>query len=147
MGVLADYRCPDCGAIDHPWVPSPPPAERECTVCGGAARRVFSAVGVVGRARPPAQGPPASTSGSLCRTNQDIPGLCMFSPTAQRALVARVRGDNRSLDAELSYQERMQKEAPGTLTVTDHGCSAHEHHDTAQHTTSTAGGDHTSTPP
>ena len=51
----------------------------------------------------------------------------MFSATAQRALVARVRGDNRSLDAELSYQERTQKEAPGTLAVTDHGCSGHEH--------------------
>ena len=50
----------------------------------------------------------------------------MFSATAQRALVARVRGDNRALDAELSYQERTQKEAPGTLAVTGHGCSGHE---------------------
>jgi hypothetical protein len=128
VGVLADYRCPGCGAVAHAWVPSPPPSEVDCTVCGLAARRVFSAVGVVGRARQPSTAPPGAGNGSLCRTNQDIPGLCMFTPTAQRALVARVRGDNRALDAELAYQERMQKEVPGTLAVTDHGCSAHEHH-------------------
>ena len=138
MGMLVDYRCHACGCVNQSWVSSPPPPERECTVCAQVARRVFSSVGVVGRARQRSSEPRVATSGSLCRTNQDIPGLCMFSPTAQRALVARVRRDNRALDAELAYQEHAQKEAPGTLTVGGHGCSGHAQHEASDHSSDSA---------
>jgi len=119
MAVTVDYRCGTCGATAEARVPSPPPPERACGDCGAAARRVWSAVGVVGRARQPASGPP-SAGGPDCLVNRDIPGLCTLSPTAARSLVARVRGDNRALDRELAYQERMQRDAPGLLTVGGH---------------------------
>jgi len=129
MAVTVDYRCRSCGWAAERRVPSPPPADVPCGGCGAPARRVWSSVGIVGRASRPASGPPAP-SGPNCLANRDIPGLCTLSPTAARSLVARVRGDNRALDRELAYQERMQKEAPGVLTVGGHAPGhAHGHHD------------------
>ena len=99
-----------------------PPREVMCANCGGMARRVWSPPSVTGRAHQPSLEPSSASNGPMCRTNQDIPGLCMFSPTAARALVARVRKDNQTLEKELAYQEHMQKEAPGTLSVGGDGC-------------------------
>ena len=133
MAVFVDYRCGSCGATQELLVTSPPPGSAACGACDGAARRVWSPVGLVGRAGQAADPGLAETgslggdTGGLCRTNRDIPGLCTFSPTAARSLVARVRGDNRALEAEIAYQERMQKESPGTLTVGGHASAGGEH--------------------
>jgi hypothetical protein len=73
----------------------------------------------------------------------------MFSPTAARALVARVRKDNRNLEKELAYQEHMQKEAPGALTVTEHGHGPPDSHGAPRHHSpeSTGGACATPSPP
>jgi hypothetical protein len=122
MSVLVEYRCPGCGSAAERFVQSPPAVEVLCAGCGGMARRAWGPPSVTGRARQPSLEPSSASKGPICLTNQDIPGLCMFSPTAARSLVARVRKDNRSLDKELAYQEHMQKDAPGALTVGEHGC-------------------------
>jgi hypothetical protein len=124
MAVIVDYRCRACGSTVERVVPSPPTPAVPCETCGGTARRSWGPMALGGRARQPSIEPAAAATGPLCRTNQDIPGLCSFSPTAARAFVARARGDNRALERELAYQEHMQKESPGTLTVGGH---AHGH--------------------
>jgi hypothetical protein len=118
-----------------------------CEACGSPAQRRWSPVGLVGRASQPAAEPQAAAPAPLCQANRDIPGLCALSPTAARSLVARLRGDNRALEREIAYQERMQKEAPGTLTVGGHGPTApgapHDaghHHVTPPLANSTTGG-------
>lgn len=141
MAVLVDYRCGRCGSTEERAVGSPPPPEVRCPSCGSWARRLWAPVGLGGRASQPATGTRPESPGPLCQANRDIPGLCALSPTAGRALVARVRGDNRALEAEIAYQERVQKESPGTLTVGGHahasGDHAVAHHD---HQASTTGG-------
>jgi DNA-directed RNA polymerase subunit RPC12/RpoP len=133
MAVLVDYRCGACRRIEERSVESPPPSEVRCPWCGSASRRKWAPVGLVGRAAQPMAGPRAPAAAPLCQANRDIPGLCALSPTAARSLVARVRGDNRALEAEIAYQERMQKESPGTLTVGGHGHAHGPGDDTAHH--------------
>lgn len=127
MAVTVDYRCRSCGWAAERRVASPPPAASPVAPVGG---------------RPIACGPPSASWAGLasrraappppggpdCLAHRDIPGLCTLSPTAARSLVARVRGDSRALDRELAYQERMQREAPGVLTVGGHA-PAHHHED------------------
>ena len=128
MAVLVEYRCRGCGSSLERFVPSPPLASVPCERCGSDARRTWGPPALTGRANKPSLEPSSAVNGPLCRTNQDIPGLCMFSPTAARALVARTRNDNRSLERELAYQEHMQKESPGELKLGGGGCGHNPNH-------------------
>jgi hypothetical protein len=123
MPIRVDFRCEACGFVTEHHCPSPPPAYLPCTRCGDRARRVFSTFSV---RRAPSSSSSRTVSAPtdharLCAANPDIPGLCTLSPTAGRALVARARGDNRALEREIAYQEKMHKEQPGSLTVEAHG--------------------------
>ena len=91
--ILVDYRCPSCGRTAEAWVPSPAPATRSAPCCGVAARRRFGGRVLTEGAAPAREGGPP------------IPGLCTLTPTAQRAMTARVRGDTRALEREIAHQE------------------------------------------
>jgi hypothetical protein len=131
MAILVDYVCRTCRGRVEAWVPSPPPATRDCPACGAAATRAWAPVGTLSRrsATPLATeqartaSPPAVP---LCVRNPDVPGLCHMSPSAGRAWVARARGDNRALDRELERQEKAARHSPPTLSdviAHDHGHS------------------------
>ena len=105
--IIVDYRCTDCGTVKESYVESPAPSTRSCELCGGESQRRFSPVGLISRGgeSAPALTTSKKSESSLCAQNPDVPGLCHMSPTAGRAWVARFRGDNRALDAELARQE------------------------------------------
>lgn len=107
---------------------SPAPSTRSCQLCGGESLRRFSPVGLISGAGERVSGPPddsQSSDSSLCAQNPDVPGLCHMSPTAGRAWIARYRGDNRALDAELAKQETAASiESP---TMSDAISHAHTH--------------------
>jgi len=92
--VLVDYRCSGCGRVTESWVARPVPDTRPSPCCGAEARRRFggSILGRAGTAGKPGPAP-------------EIPGLCTLSPTAARAMTARVRGDTRALEREIAHQE------------------------------------------
>ncbi|GAA4884316.1 hypothetical protein GCM10023403_59730 [Pseudonocardia benzenivorans] len=108
MAILVDYSCPTCAGRFESWSAAPPPATRTCPACGTPARRAWSPVGLSrgaaggGERRRPPLTPPEQ---SLCARNPDVLGLCHMTPEAGRAWVARVRGDNRTLERELAAQE------------------------------------------
>ena len=106
MAILVDYVCPTCAGRFEARVAIPPPTSRDCPACGSTARRAWAPVGLSrGGASAPA-GPRAATAEpSLCTRNPDVLGLCHMTPDAGRAWVARVRGDNRTLERELAKQE------------------------------------------
>jgi putative FmdB family regulatory protein len=112
--IIVDYDCPSCGRRTERVVPTPPPASVACRSCGTAMRRIISAASLIGRAAAPvprrrrASPPP-------CDTNPDIPGLCFVDPAYAPMVIARARGDNRSLDRELERQERALSENPDGL--------------------------------
>jgi hypothetical protein len=130
MAVIVEYRCAACGDQRDAFVESPPPQLRACESCGGESRRRWSPVGMISRsgdAPAPSDAPAApkraARARSLCAENPDVPGLCHMSPSAGRAWVARARGDNRALDAELAAQEKAA--AVAKPTVAD--AVSHEH--------------------
>jgi hypothetical protein len=130
MAILVDYVCRTCSGRSEAWVPSPPPASRDCPACGAAASRAWAPVGMVSSsaAAPSAHpaGRPQRVADPLCVRNPDVPGLCHMSPSAGRAWVARARGDNRALDRELERQEAAAKVATPSLAdvvAHDHGHS------------------------
>jgi len=47
MSILVDYRCNRCLGYTEAWVPSPAPATKPCPACGGTAKRVWSAAGLL----------------------------------------------------------------------------------------------------
>jgi hypothetical protein len=99
MRVLADYACPACGQRTEHWVERPIPTTRACPACDGPARRRFTLA---------ALGSSATEGHDTRQTGHEhaaVPGGCVLSPTAARALSARARGDNRALDRELAHQE------------------------------------------
>ncbi|WP_141566227.1 zinc ribbon domain-containing protein [Pseudonocardia sp. N23] len=106
MAILVDYVCPTCTGRFEAWAATPPPTTHRCPACGGPARRAWSPIGL---GRGPAAGserhPLPAAEPSLCTRNPDVLGLCHMTPEAGRAWVARVRGDNRTLDRELAKQE------------------------------------------
>lgn len=125
MAIIVDYRCSDCGSMSEAYVASPVPAQRECKLCGGTSRRRWSPVRLISGAGngSPAPAREAASTASLCAQNPDVPGLCHMSPSAGRAWVARFRGDNRALDAELAKQE----EAAAIVKPTMADAISHEH--------------------
>jgi hypothetical protein len=124
MSIIVDYRCGDCGVLGEVYVTSPVPSQRVCEFCGGESRRRWSPVGMISRGPDnPPQSPSAGSMRTLCADNPDVPGLCHMSPSAGRAWVARYRGDNRALDAELGRQEKAA--AASTPTMAD--AISHEH--------------------
>ncbi|MFB2599633.1 hypothetical protein ACEXQE_17720 [Herbiconiux sp. P17] len=128
MSILVDYRCTDCGGQQEAFVDSPPPSRRTCAACGGESRRRWSPVGMISRRGEASRAPESSVraappGASLCAQNPDVPGLCHMSPSAGRAWVARARGDNRALDAELASQQKAA--ALSKPTVAD--AISHEH--------------------
>lgn len=86
-------------------VERPAPDVMACASCSGTARRRYGfRVGPADAAAP-------STPG---HEHHDGLGTCGLAPTAARALTARLRGDERSLEREFRSQERAISE--GTLT-------------------------------
>ncbi|SDY87014.1 FmdB family zinc ribbon protein [Herbiconiux ginsengi] len=124
MTIIVDYRCVDCGSTGEAYLASPPPSTLSCAACGGESRRRWSPVGMISRA-PDAPPAPKRAPGnrSLCAENPDVPGLCHMSPAAGRAWVARARGDNRALDAELAAQEKAAAVTKPTMA----DAISHEH--------------------
>ncbi len=125
--IRVDYRCSACAVRAEHVVASPPPADVGCPSCSAPARRVFSALAVVGRASAPA---PARTrvAAPSCASNPGIPGLCHIAPEAATAYVARARGDNRTLERELERQEQVARERPDAVLSPVGGHShAHSH--------------------
>ncbi|MCF7550813.1 zinc ribbon domain-containing protein [Pseudonocardia sp. WMMC193] len=145
--ILVDYRCGTCEGVSEHFVANPVPSAVECPACRAPALRRFAAIGLSGRAAPPADRAPVEPGRSLCLDNRDVPGLCHMTPDAGRAWVARARRDNRSLERELERQERSLKENPthapspvshdhGSASGTGHG-HGHGHAPAAQETTQT----------
>lgn len=100
MAVLVEFSCTACGRRAEEWIAGAPlPASSTCTVCGAAARRQFG-----GRLLTGTPGPARASAQAHC-ADHTVPASCALIPTAARTLAARVRGDNRALDAELALQE------------------------------------------
>lgn len=123
MGILNDYRCADCGAVQECWTERPAPAAVSCGQCGSEARRLMSAVGLSGRALAP-KAVPAATTPSMCSRYPMVPGLCHMSEDAGRMWVAKYRGDTRAVDKEAERQEIKAKEKPFTMA----DAISHTHH-------------------
>ena len=116
--LLVDYACADCGAWQEHVVVAPIPTHKECVRCGGRSDRRFSSAGLVGGARPPAQGIDTS-----CSSNPGVPGLCHVGPEARRTLLARHLGDDTTYTAERKrQQEKFERQGPPALSsVVGHG--------------------------
>jgi predicted nucleic acid-binding Zn ribbon protein len=99
--VIVDFLCATCGTTAERVVSSPPPASAACDACGGAARRLFSGVGLLRGAAAPR---PAARSAGCA--GGAVPGACTMHPEVASVWSARVRGDNRALDAALESQDR-----------------------------------------
>lgn len=116
--ILVEYGCGSCGTPSDRWVQTPVPPRLACSSCGSVAKRRFGGALVAGRSADEAQPrrqqkAPAPVSG--CSDHSGMPG-CVLTPTAARALSARMRKDNRALEKELAYQESAI--ASGHLDVT-----------------------------
>lgn len=106
--VIVEYRCVECRQRSERWMDTPIPALAQCRSCGSPAKRRFGGtfVGAQSSERPAASRTgPAPSTGAGCADHSGVPGGCVLTPTAARALSARIRGDNRALEKELAYQE------------------------------------------
>ncbi len=135
MTVRVDYGCLQCGHREELAVTTPIPTT-VCTVCGGTAKRIWTTFGI-GRGRSggadanadrsAAAGGRATASlrgADLCRSNPGVPGLCMLSDSAGRALVARSNNDGRSLEREQQHQtDFLASTGDHGAVVSDHGHS------------------------
>lgn len=132
MTVRVDYCCKRCGQLEEFALPTPS-ATRTCSACGGTAKRRWTTFGI-GRAQTgdaALAGPGASAPGTarsrkpgpdLCRSNPGVPGLCLLSESAGRALVARTKGDGRSLEREQQRQtEMLATTGSHEAVMSDHG--------------------------
>lgn len=110
MRVLVEYLCRQCHVSRESWVVSPVPTSRTCEDCGSAAGRRFGGALLTSSERASRQQasltPPARGG---CQDHANLPGGCVLTPTAARALSARARRDNRALDREFAYQEAAVK--------------------------------------
>lgn len=89
----------------------PIPAAVTCEWCTGEARRTWRTAGLSGTSKMPSSD--ASPIDISCRANPDIPALCHLTPDARRRLIAKARGDNRSLEREIERQETHVKDHGG----------------------------------
>lgn len=127
MSVAVDYRCGRCGGRHERRVASPPPAVMPCPACGAGARRVWSPLGVVGRAGEagsPHSPSPGGAGPSACLTYRDVPALCHLDPTVAAGWIARARGDTRALERELARQEAS---VAAGMAPADVAGAAHDH--------------------
>lgn len=115
MTMLVDYRCLECGARTEQWMPSPLPAVSSCPSCGAAARRLWSPIGLTGRAASQPSPSVAQAQPSLCHQYPQIPALCMMTPSAQRRMVAAYAGDHRARDREIERQAAAAVKRPPTM--------------------------------
>ncbi|GAA3884404.1 hypothetical protein GCM10022381_28230 [Leifsonia kafniensis] len=99
--ILVDYKCSECQAVAEALVARPAPANAVCARCGADARRQFTTAGLMRGASIA----PRITS-TACADNPDVPGLCHVGPAAKKSLIARYRGDDRTLAAEQKRQTR-----------------------------------------
>ena len=83
----------------------PIPSTSSCTSCGAPARRRFGGTLLTGLGASSPPPIPADTHRHSCAAHIGVPAACSLAPTAARTLAARVRGDNRALEAELAHQE------------------------------------------
>lgn len=121
--LLVDYACAECGAWQEHLVTAPIPQNKVCAHCGSESHRRFSSAGLVGGARPPAQGIDTS-----CTSNPGVPGLCHVGPEARRSLLARHLGDDTTYSAERKrQQEKFERQGPPALSsVVGHGVATSE---------------------
>jgi hypothetical protein len=125
VSVRVDYLCGHCGGVHERRVASPPPPVAPCVACGADARRMYSPVGVLGRAGPPGPPPAAPSGPAACVTHPDVPALCHLDPSVATAWIARARGDTRTLERELARQEsEVGSAGPGGVG----GVGGHHHH-------------------
>ena len=132
MTVRVDYSCGRCGRVEELAL-EVPSATTTCSACGGTAKRRWTTFNI-GRKR---SGDTAVTSdggtaggtarrgkpgSDLCRSNPGVPGLCLLGESAGRALVARSRGDGRSLEREQQRQtEVLARTGHHEAVMSDHG--------------------------
>lgn len=132
MAILFEYMCAGCSAQSEHMLEAPAPEQLMCPWCGQTARRTWRTAGLVGGVAPKVE--PRSAINASCAANPDIPALCHLSPDARRRLVAKARGDNRSLEAEIKRQEDhlAQRGTPLASVVShDHSHGTSHHHDHA----------------
>jgi hypothetical protein len=146
MRIPVDYKCESCSYVFEARVPSPFPSRKPCALCGGEARRMYAAVGLLS----PQPAPGSSTASSNrpgpsggggqnpaspdCRFFRDVPGLCHMPPSVARAWSAKARGDNRALERELARQESVPADQAVPATASHH----HGHHRPQDGVTTTA---------
>lgn len=122
MAILVDYRCSGCGHLEERWAPTPPPVSVCCSSCGDDSRRAWAPIGLSGTTAPSLSEPPSAPAGpSLASRYPQLPGLCHMSESAGQMWVAKAKGDNRAVEAELAKQEkRATVKAPTMQDVVAH---------------------------
>ena len=128
MPILNDYECSTCHRVQECWTVRPAPDHLPCEACSSTANRLFSAVGLGGRAKTPSANSPklGLSKPSLCTQYPQVPGLCHMSESAGRMWVAKYQGDTQKVERELAHQEARATEKP--LTMAD--AITHNHHPT-----------------
>lgn len=126
--ILVEYACTSCSSRSEHFVQHPIPATLACEWCTGEARRTWRTAGLTGTSAAP-KAEPGGIDVS-CRANPDIPALCHLTPAARRRLIAKARGDNRSLEREIEWQEKHVKDhggAPAADVVNHDHSHGHSH--------------------